>query len=234
LTRPVTQLVAAGARTMMRSPELRRRLRPYQQSGEELLLATLATGIDRPTLSQAARGPLARAVAEHNPMDTLTPHLRRMPVLEHGLVNTMRYLDLKLTLGAGILTKVDRASMAVSLETRPVFLNRQVMDLAGQIPATLLADGGEAKKALRESLREWLPATVLDRPKMGFAMPLGPWLRDDLPGLAGSLRAEGPLSEFLEPGYTRSVADAQRTGGQRETARLHSLLFLDNWLEKWS
>jgi asparagine synthase (glutamine-hydrolysing) len=233
LSRPVTRLVAAGARTVTRSPVLNRRLLPYEQTGEDLLLATLTTGIDQATLRRVARGPLAEAVADHHAMDTIRPHLLRAPTQEHGLVNSMRYLDLKLTLGAGILTKVDRTSMAVSLETRPVLLNRRVLEVAARIPSALLADRLEAKKILRASLRDWLPPSLLDRPKQGFAMPLGRWLRGDLRSFASSSRG-GRVAELLDPSYARSIAEAQLAGDQHETGRLHSLLFLENWLEQWA
>ena len=183
LSRPVTQLVAAGARTMLRAGDLRGRLLRYEQGAEQLLLGTLTTGIAPDTLRGIARGPLADTLAEYDPMDVLRQHLDKAPPAEVGLVNAMRYLDVKLTLGAGILTKLDRASMAVSLETRPVFLNRRLLELAGRIPAGLLADRAEPKKVLRAALREWLPSSVLDRPKQGFAMPLGRWFRGDLQGL---------------------------------------------------
>ena len=80
-------------------------------------------------------------------MDVLRPHLDKAPPAEVGLVNSMRYLDVKLTLGAGILTKLDRASMAVSLETRPVFLNRRVLDLAGRIPPGSAGRPGRAEES---------------------------------------------------------------------------------------
>jgi asparagine synthase (glutamine-hydrolysing) len=230
LTRPVTQLVATGARTVA-TGDLRSRLRRYEQSSEQLLLWTLTTGVDARTLRRIARGPLQAALAEYDPMDTLRPHLERVPVSDHGLVNTMRYLDFKLTLGAGILTKVDRASMAVSLETRPVYLNRRVLDVAARVPPALLADRTEAKKVLRSALREWLPVTVLDRPKMGFAMPLGRWLRGDLRSLAGS---QGRLAGVIDPAYATAVVRDHTSGAVDRTAELHSLVFLDHWLEKWS
>jgi asparagine synthase (glutamine-hydrolysing) len=148
-------------------------------------------------------------------------------------VNAMRYLDFKLTLGAGILVKVDRASMAVSLETRPMFLNRAVLDLAGRIPPQALATGREPKIVLREALREWLPASVLDRKKMGFAMPLGRWLRDDPERLLGSPARSSPLSELVDPAYVSSVAKAHSLGGEDRTTELHNFAFLEHWLEKW-
>ena len=134
LSRPVTQFVAAGARSMLRAGDLRERLLRYEQNAEQLLLGTLTTGIAPSTLRQIGRGRLAETLVDYDPMDVLRPHLDKAPPADVGLVNAMRYLDFKLTLGAGILTKLDRASMAVSLETRPVFLNRRLLDLAGRIP----------------------------------------------------------------------------------------------------
>jgi len=230
----VTQLVAAGARGVLRKNDLRGRLLRYEQSAEELLLGTLTTGMASGTLRSVARGPLAEKLAGYEPMDVLRPHLRRAAPADVGLVNAMRYLDVKLTLGAGILTKVDRASMAVSLETRPVFLNRRLLDLAGRIPPALLADRNEPKKVLRGALREWLPASILDRRKQGFAMPLGRWLRGDLRGLASGIESNQPLAEMVDPGHTGAVVKAHWAGDAGTTAELHSLVFLGHWLERWS
>jgi asparagine synthase (glutamine-hydrolysing) len=230
LTRPVTQLVAAGARAVAGGQG--ERLRRYQEAPESLLAGTLVTGTTPRDLRRFARGELAGALAGYDPLDVPREHMAKAPPAEIGLVNAMRYLDLKLTLGAGILTKVDRAAMAVSLETRPVLLHRGVMELAARIPPERLATAGEPKKLLRDALRPWLPSAVLDRPKMGFAMPLGRWLQGDLGHLAeraGERRAE----ELLDPAYAREVDSAHARGGVR-TAELHNLIFLDHWLESWS
>ena len=234
LTRPVTHLVAAGARSMLPAGSLRRSLLRYEQSADDLLLGTLTTGMETPVLRDVARGPLADALDGYDPMDVLRPHLQRAAVEDVGLVNAMRYLDVKLTLGAGILTKVDRASMAVSLETRPVYLNRRLLDLAGRIPPALIADRRSAKNALRGALRGWLPASILDRPKMGFAMPLGRWLRGDLDGLGATAVRSAALNELVDPSFTACLGAEGEAGTAGRTAELHSLVFLGHWLEKWS
>lgn len=234
LTRPVAHLVAAGARSVLPAGGLRGRLLRYEQSAEALLLGTLTTGMEASTLHTVARGPLAGALDGYDAMETLRPHLRQAPAEDVGLVNAMRYLDVKLTLGAGILTKVDRASMAVSLETRPVYLNRRLLELAGRIPPARLADRRSSKNALRDSLREWLPASVLDRPKMGFAMPLGSWLRGDLRGLGAAAAGSDALGELIDPSFTAGLVAGSGVGAPARTAELHSLVFLGHWLEKWS
>ena len=230
LAGPLTQLIASGARAVLPAGELQSRVRRYEQTGEELLLEMLTSGPSESVLRKAARGPFGKALDAYDPMDTLRPHLARAPVADLGIVNAMRYLDVKLTLAAGILVKVDRASMAVSLETRPLYLNRAILELAGRIPPRKLATGKESKVALRDALRPWLPPTILDRPKMGFAAPLGGWLRRDLAALAE--RRSSALDELLDAAYVSSVAQAHAAGEER-TNELHNLIFLDHWLQKW-
>jgi hypothetical protein len=99
-----------------------------------MMLDMLTTGFPLPTLREAARGPLAEALKHYSPMDAVLPLLHKARPEEVGLVNSMRYLDLKLTLAGDILVKVDRASMAVSLEVRPVYLHRDLVALARRIP----------------------------------------------------------------------------------------------------
>jgi asparagine synthase (glutamine-hydrolysing) len=178
-----------------------------------------------------ARGPLAAELQHYDPREVISRLLQRAPPERVGLVNTLRYIDFKHTLPGDILVKVDRACMAVALEVRPVYLHRDVLALAGRIPPSRLADGREAKKALRSALRSWLPGSILDRPKAGFAMPLGHWLRRDLRGLV--TQGDGRLGELLDPAYVQTTARTQLNGNLNETARLHSLLFIEHWLEKW-
>ena len=123
----------------------------------------------------------------------------------------MRYLDVKLTLGAGILD-----------EGRPCEHGRLARDAAGVPEPRVCSNsrvasrracsptGQEPKKVLRAALREWLPASILDRPKQGFAMPLGRWFRGDLQGLADSGGAHDVLAELVDPRHTAAVAAAHR------------------------
>jgi asparagine synthase (glutamine-hydrolysing) len=232
VTRPVATRVAATARGVLpESSGLRARLLRYEQSPEQLLLATLVTGWQQEELRAAARGPLADALAWYDPLDAVRPHLAAAPPADVGLVNAMRYLDLKTTLGAGILTKVDRASMAVALEVRPVFLHRELLSLAGRVPPALLSTGTEAKALLRSAVRPWLPADAIDRPKMGFAMPLGRWLA----GLSayGELATDRPAAGVLDPAAVMRLR-AAHDGGRTATSKLHAVAFLDHWLERWT
>ena len=209
-----------------------RTLRQYVGAPAAVLGDMLTLGFEPGVLRRAARGPLRDALAHYTPADVVTAHLRNAPPDEVGIVDAMRYLDLKLTLAGGILVKVDRASMAVSLEVRPVFLHRDLMELAARIPAGALAGRTRAKDALKQALRPWLPDSVLFRRKQGFALPLGEWIRRGLSLGAGADSRPSAASAFLDDSLVAKLA-AQHADGVDHAARLHSVHLLDRWLQKW-
>jgi asparagine synthase (glutamine-hydrolysing) len=88
----------------------------------------------------------------------------------------LQYLDLKTYLPDDILTKVDRASMAVALELRPPLLDHRLIELVGSLPERVRTPNGSLKHIFKAALRGLLPDTILDRPKKGFSVPLGAWL----------------------------------------------------------
>ena len=233
--RPARRMLAgAGAAVPAGSP-WRTRLETYAKSPPEMLADMLTTGLAGNELRRVARGGLASALDAYDPRDVVREQLVHAPPREVGLVNSMRYLDLKLTLAGGILVKVDRASMAVALEVRPVYLHRDVLALAARIPPGLLADRRNTKTVLKAALRPWLPASVLDRPKMGFAMPLGRWLRGDLKQLVESVqRPDSRISEMIDPAFVRDAVAAHVNGRNAFPSLLHSLIFLEGWLETWA
>jgi asparagine synthase (glutamine-hydrolysing) len=208
-------------------------LRQYGQDAMGTLAEALITGLPRRPLERAARGPLRAALADYSPEETVTELLAQAPPSEVGLVNSMRYLDFKLTLAGDILVKVDRASMATSLEARPVFLHPEVLSLAARIPPERLASPRQAKRALKAAVRPWLPDSLLDRPKAGFAMPLGTWLRTELTDLARRDDGPDPLDELIDPGFVERTARDHAHGRTDATPYLHSLLFLREWMRRW-
>jgi asparagine synthase (glutamine-hydrolysing) len=235
LRRPVRSLLAAGAESVLaRNGRLQKTVTSYGMDAATMLLDMLTTCFPLATLRTAARGALAETLKNYSPMDVVAPLLSKMPPKDVGLVNAMRYLDLKLTLAGDMLVKVDRASMAVSLEVRPVFLHRDIMSLAARIPPRLLVDRKQAKKALKRSLRPWLPDEILYRDKMGFGVPLKKWLNGDLSHLFSASTAQGPLQDLLDPGLMARLRHQHLAGSADFTSAIHSIALLNSWLGKWT
>lgn len=132
-----------------------------------------------------------------------------------------------------ILCKVDRAAMSASLETRVPFLDHRVVELAWQLPVHLKVQGHTGKQVLRELLYKHVPRELIERPKAGFAIPVGQWLRGPLRDWAEALLDEARLER---EGYlhTAPVREAwrQHLAGHDNTARLWSVLMWQAWLEQ--
>ncbi len=135
-----------------------------------------------------------------------------------------------------ILTKVDRASMAVSLEVRSPLLDHRVAEFAWRLPLGLKVRAGEGKWPLRALLGRYLPKQLVNRPKAGFDLPVGEWLRGPLrpwaEGLLNErrLRAEG----FLHPEPIRLKWDEHLSGRRNWQHPLWSVLMFEAWLDAQS
>ena len=199
-----------------------------------MLANMLNTGFSRSAIHAAARGPLAEAVNHYTPMDVILSLLAKAPPREVGLLNSMRYLDLKLTLAGDILVKVDRASMAVALEVRPVYLHQEVVALAERIPPRLLADKNQSKKVLKSAFRPWLPDTILYRKKQGLAMPLKRWINGDLRQMFAQQEGDSPLEGLLDETQLLKLAREDAFNGADPTSLAHNLFFLRQWIARWS
>jgi asparagine synthase (glutamine-hydrolysing) len=141
-------------------------------------------------------------------------------------LSMIQYLDMKTYLAGDILTKVDRASMAHSLEVRVPLLDHKFVEWVSGIPSSYKLRGQEGKYILKKSLEPLLPKDVLYRPKMGFGVPLGKWFRGPLRERLRTTIVEGGLAEtglFNQRYLERMVSDHQ--SGRREySAQLWALL----------
>lgn len=233
---PVARAAASIARQAL--GDSRRWLRTLSQYGlnaRDMLADMLCHGFPLRALHRVARGPLSEALRHYDPYRLVEQLLRDAPPEDVGLLNAMRHLDFALTLPGDMLVKVDRASMAVSLEVRAVFLHRTVMELAAGLPDRAIATHQTAKVALKDAVRPWLPAPLLDRPKQGFALPLPAWLMGDSV-VAETLRrsnGSGALDALLDLEYVASLSTSHAKGRGNFTATMYSTFILDRWFSKW-
>jgi len=150
-----------------------------------------------------------------------------------GAAGRMMYRDALSYLPDDILCKVDRAAMAVSLETRVPFLDHRVAELAWRLPMHLKIRGNEGKWALRQVLYKYVPRELIERPKAGFAIPVGQWLRGPLRPWAEALLDEKRLRHegYLDPAPIRKVWQQHLSGRYDWTGRLWAVLMFGAWLE---
>lgn len=145
--------------------------------------------------------------------------------LEMLLLDTVGYLP------NDILVKLDRASMAVGLEGRVPFLDHEVGALAWQLPLSMKLRNGTTKWPIRALLERFVPRELIDRPKMGFGVPVGRWLRTDLRDWAEDLLREENLTQdgMLDPAPIRKAWEEHLSGRRNWEHRLWSVLMFLSW-----
>jgi len=141
--------------------------------------------------------------------------------------------DFATWLPGDILVKVDRASMATSLEVRAPFLDHHLVELAASIPAALKLAGGRQKAFLRAALAARLEPAALQRQKQGFAVPLRAWLRGPLGGALEDELADRQLGEWIDPAPVRSLLQRHRAGVGDHGELLWAVLVLGRFLRRW-
>ena len=146
------------------------------------------------------------------------------------------YVDVKTYLPDDILTKVDKMSMAVSLEARVPLLDHKLLEFAARVPSSLKLRRGVSKYLLRRVLERRVPRSITNGPKQGFTAPIAEWLRGPLKGLAADLLLDGRLKDrgiFHAPAVARLWDDHQQ-GRRDHRHRLWSLVMLELWFREFA
>ncbi|HEX8457564.1 MAG TPA: asparagine synthase (glutamine-hydrolyzing) [Pyrinomonadaceae bacterium] len=150
-------------------------------------------------------------------------------------IERMQYLDTKLYLAEDILTKVDRTSMAVSLEVRAPFLDRRLVEYAASLPLEYKLRGQTTKYILKRAMGPHLPAFVTRRGKKGFGVPVAEWLKGRLRPLARDLLSPARLSRhgLFDPAYVARLQDEHERGAANHRKLLWTLLIFELWHESF-
>jgi asparagine synthase (glutamine-hydrolysing) len=134
-----------------------------------------------------------------------------------------------------ILQKVDRATMCTSLEGREPFLDHRLVEFAATLPSGYKYRNGVGKAILKDIVHKYVPAAIMERPKMGFGVPLSKWLKNELKSTLTDVISESNLKSqhIFKPSQALQIRDAFLSGKPVEEERLHYLFLFQLWYEKW-
>ena len=149
-------------------------------------------------------------------------------------IESFQFWDMLTYLPGDILTKVDRASMEVSLEARVPLLDHRLIALAWELPEHLKLRGGKGKWILRKILKSYIPEHLFNRPKMGFGVPIDTWLRGDLKAWAEELLFSSSLEEFgISTQAIQSTWDKHQSGAYNYQYKLWVVLMFQQWRKEY-
>ncbi|EKS9916266.1 asparagine synthase (glutamine-hydrolyzing) [Burkholderia multivorans] len=182
-------------------------------------------------LMSSVHHPERIALAGHEPptpLDTASAWPAHLSFAEQAMaIDTLTYLP------TDILTKVDRAAMAVSLETRMPFLDHHVVEFAWRLPASLRLPEGQSKALLRRLLDRYVPTELIDRPKQGFCAPIDHWLRGALRDWADALLQPSRLRDegFFDAAAVERLWRQHQAGRMNWQHQLWTVLMFQAWLD---
>ncbi|MBT5540854.1 MAG: asparagine synthetase B, partial [Alphaproteobacteria bacterium] len=215
---------APGAMRMSRPGEKMHRLSHIYSQDTESFYHNLVSHWDQPQKV---------AVGADNPLDMMenTP----IPASVSNTVERMQYLDTMTYLPGDILTKVDRASMAKSLEVRVPILDHRLVELSWRLPQKFKIREGQSKWILRQILDQHVPRKLFDRPKVGFSVPVQAWLRGPLKEWAHELLSKDSIDRYgLMKWQPINQKWQEHLSGKHDWQyQLWSALMLQSWCQKW-
>ena len=201
------------------------------RSGEEAY--ALGVGVTGPEMRDALYSDTARASLNgHLAEERWWLAMRNAPTAE--ALDRAQYADMKIALPGDILTKVDRMSMAVSLEVREPLLDHHLVEFAATLPAHMRVRGSTGKWLMKKAMERYLPNEILYRPKMGFVTPISGWFRGPLAAQARALAASPTLARtgWFEMKAIDALVAAHQSGRSDHGRQIWQFFMLEKSLQK--
>jgi len=147
----------------------------------------------------------------------------------------LQYLDMRLYLQEAILVKMDRASMACSLEVRAPFLDYELVEFVMGLPSKLKLKGFTSKYILKKTMENWLPDEVINRPKKGFGVPIAKWVKGPLKELFKDLLSSDRIKRegFLNPENVTTLLQDHLANKKDNRKQLWTLLVWELWVNRY-
>ena len=180
---------------------------------------------------QVLQGDLRQELGGYDSLDVLRFYYEQADTKDP--LSRIQYVDIKTYLTDDILVKVDRASMANSLEVRAPILDHKVMELAASMPSSLKLQGMNGKYIFKKALEKLLPDSVLYRKKMGFGVPLAQWFRNDLKDLAHSVIFNRSGDRLLNDSTVKRVWQEHQSGLRDRSTELWTLFMFRLWMQRF-
>jgi asparagine synthase (glutamine-hydrolysing) len=152
------------------------------------------------------------------------------------VISEMLYLDFRMYLEDNLLVKIDRASMACSLELRTPFLDHRLVEFAAGLPASLKVRGFKLKYLLKRAVEKWLPREIVYRQKRGFSVPIAGWMRNELRPLLDATLGKEKLRRdgLLNVAFVRRLLEEHWAGRADHRKSLWTILCFQLWYDRWA
>ncbi len=172
-------------------------------------------------------------LGDYHPSTITTEYYNQCDASDH--LGKILYTDMKTFLPGDILVKVDRMSMANSLEVRAPLLDYNMIEFAAGLPSKLKFNSGEKKYLLKEAFKDALPGDILYRKKMGFSVPLGNWLRGEIKSLTEDtlFSSQGGINNYFKMDEIKKLWDQHQSGKRNHAKTLWCMLMFQMWWNQY-
>ncbi len=222
------KLLAGAAHLLPRSSDLRRQTLLLDREDNDFFLYIMSLNFSPDEAHEIYGDDLVKLAKEYSPKSVIQDYLRMVP--DDSLIQKQRYLDIKMTLADDMLVKVDRASMANSIEVRPFYLHPLITDFAFTLKVEDLVSLKVDKLILKKLLEGAIPSSILYRPKMGFTFPLKELILTDLKPFFDECVSSIPEG-IINKKRIETIVNLHRKGDRNYVAQLHSIMNLGYWIK---